>query len=88
MYDYIRQNGIDKISVSSPKMFRKGKVRFAVSEQGEVIRVRVTESSGDPKTDKILLETIQGMPKWKPAENSKGVKLMQEFVFSVGSDGC
>jgi TonB family protein len=88
MYDYIKMNGIHKISVSSPKKFQKGKVRFAVSEQGEVMNARITESSGDTKTDKLLLETIQSMPEWKPAENPKGVRVMQEFVFSVGNGGC
>jgi TonB family protein len=87
MYEYIRKNGIDRISVSSPKKFQKGKVRFAVGEQGQVMNARLTESSGDPKTDKLLLETIQGMPDWKPAESS-GVNVMQEFVFSVGTGGC
>jgi TonB family protein len=88
MHDYIKQNGIHKISMSSPKKFQKGKVRFAVSEQGKVMNARITESSGDPKTDQLLLETIQSMPEWKPAENPKGVKVMQEFVFSVGNEGC
>jgi len=29
------------------------------------------------------------MPRWKPAENSKGIKVKQEFEFIVGNgDGC
>jgi hypothetical protein len=88
MHEYIKQNGIHKISVSSPKKFQKGKVRFAVNERGEVVNARITESSGDTKTDKLLLETIQSLPEWKAAENPKGVKVIQEFVFSVGSGGC
>ena len=36
------------------------------------------------KTDKLLLEVINGMPKWKPAENAKGVKVKQDFEFIGG----
>jgi hypothetical protein len=88
MYDYLKENGINKISVTTPKRFQKGRVRFNINEKGEVVHVRIADTSGDLKTDKLLLETILSMPKWKPAETSKGVKVMQEFEFSVGNGGC
>ena len=34
------------------------------------------------------METINKMPKWKPAENANGLKMKQEFEFSVGIPGC
>jgi hypothetical protein len=36
----------------------------------------------------MLLDLIKNMPKWKPAINTNGVKVKQDFVFSVGAGGC
>jgi len=48
---------------------------------------QLSKTSGDQKTDKLLLKAINKMPKWKPAENSDGIKVKQEFEFSVGNCG-
>lgn len=84
---YLRKNAIDKISGK----FSKNKmaiINFVVNEDGEVINARVSESSKDPEIDRVLLKAINRMPHWKPAENAEGVRIHQEFEFSVGNVGC
>ena len=96
---YLKVNAIDKIS--EPSMFvrvatairyqppfKSAKVIFTVNEEGKIVNAIISNTSGDAKTDKILTDAINKMPKWKPAENEKGIKVKQEFEFSVGKDGC
>jgi TonB family protein len=70
------------------KEFQQGKVLFTVSEAGEIVNTKISKTSGDAKTDKLMIEAINKMPKWKPAENAKGIKVAQEFEFGVGRGGC
>jgi TonB family protein len=88
-------NAIDKIydtylwnSLSNSNQVKQGIVKFTVSEEGDIINAKITSTTGDAQIDKVLLDAIIKMPKWKPAENSKGFKVKQEFEFSVGNDGC
>jgi TonB family protein len=85
---YLRKNVINKISETTSKEFQHGVVGFTVNDQGDTVNAKVVETSGDLKTDKLLVDAINKMPKWKPAENSKGIKVKQEFEFSVGNSGC
>ncbi|MBK7816826.1 MAG: hypothetical protein IPJ60_04205 [Sphingobacteriaceae bacterium] len=59
-------------------------IKFTISEEGKVINAKITQTSNSPKTDKILLEATTNMPKWKPAKNSKGVTVKQEFCIQLG----
>lgn len=66
-------------------------VRFIVNENGVAEQGKIEKSSGNRNTDKILLEAITNMPKWKPAKNSKGIAVKQEFHVMLGAvpaDGC
>lgn len=86
---YLQENGISKISPKSPKDFKPVIVKFTVDERGEIANAHVAKSSQDPKIDMTLLQAITKMPKWKPAETAKGVKVKQEFQFSVNNNsGC
>lgn len=90
---YFKENGIDNISEKSRKEIQQGIVNFTINEKGDVANAKITKTSGDLKTDKLLLKAINKMPKWKPAENANGKKLKQKFVFSVsrigaGGAGC
>lgn len=85
---YINENVIKKINENYPKNFQQGIVNFTINENGEIENTKIATSSGDVSTDKLLLETINKMPKWKPAENSNGIKVKQDFKFVVGSEGC
>lgn len=88
MAKYLTDNVINKISETIPKQFQQGAVTFTINEKGEIIKTRISITSGDPRTDKLLVDAINKMPKWKPAQNSKGIKVKQEFVFNVGNSGC
>ena len=61
---------------------------FTVNEEGEIVNAKISQTSGDSKTDKLFVEAINKMPKWKPAQNSKGVKVKQEFIFNLSGGGC
>lgn len=88
MTQYLKENAINKISEASVKEFQPASVRFTVNEEGEIAKAQIFKTSGDPKIDKLLLKAIIKMPKWKPAEDSKGMKVKQDFEFSVGNVGC
>ncbi len=88
MTQYLKENAINKIPEASVKEFQPASVRFTVNEEGEIAKAQIFKTSGDPKIDKLLLKAINKMPRWKPAEDSKGMKVKQEFEFSVGNVGC
>jgi len=87
---YLKENR--KISEAIPKQFRAAAVKFTINEKGEIANAKISRTSGDPKRDELLLEAINNMPGWKPAENSKGIKIKQEFEFSIdggrSGNGC
>ena len=83
MKTFLKENGINKISETIVKKFKQTVVRFTINEEGVVILAKIIKTSGDQKTDKLLLDTINKMPKWKPAENTRGTKVKQTFEFTV-----
>lgn len=85
---YIKENVINKILKTTPTQFQSGIVIFTINEKGEIIDAKIYKSSGDHKTDKFLIESVNKMAKWKPAENLNGIKVKQEFQFSFGIRGC
>lgn len=89
---YLKENGINKISEMYFRQFKQVVVKFTVNEGGEIIDAKMSKTSGDAKTDKLILDTINKMPHWKPAENSKGLKVKQEFELIINkgnmNDGC
>jgi TonB family protein len=84
---HLKQNAINKIPGKITKDIQ-AVVRFTVNEKGEIADARISKSSGDEKTDQMLVEAISKMPAWKPAATSKGKKVKQEFEFTVGNGGC
>jgi TonB family protein len=88
MAQYLKENAIDKIPGSAIAMIQPAVVGFTVNEDGEIANARISKTSGDPDTDRLLLEAVTNMPKWNPAKDSKGTKVRQDFEFSVGNDGC
>ncbi|HZV68432.1 MAG TPA: energy transducer TonB [Saprospiraceae bacterium] len=87
MTQYLKEQAIDKISSADAKQLKQAIIKFTINEEGEIANAQIAKTSGDPKTDKLLLRTINKMPKWKPAENAQGIKVRQDFEFSVGSEG-
>lgn len=85
---YLKENAIDKISEEASGKFQPAKVEFTVNEEGKIANAQISTTSGDQATDELLLDAVSKMPKWKPAEDSKGRKVKQEFEFTVGNSGC
>ena len=89
MMQYLKENAIHKISETIDKALLQAIVRFTVNKEGEITNAQISKTSKDEKTDKLLLEVINKMPKWRAAQNSNGLKVKQEFEFSVGNlFGC
>jgi TonB family protein len=88
MNQYLKENAISKISKTSSKQLKEVLLVFTVDEEGKVGNARIFKTSGNPKIDELLLQAIDNMPDWRPAEDSNGTKVKQEFEFSVGSAGC
>ena len=84
MTDYLMETTINKIPSTSLKQVEQGVVKFTVNEEGTIANAQMSKSFGDSALDKLLLEAINRMPKWKPAEDAKGVKVKQVFEFIVG----
>ncbi len=85
---YVAQNAIDKIPDNLTKEIPRAIISFTVSETGEVMNAKISNSSKHPEIDNLLLQAIMRMPMWKPAENAMGVRISQEFEFIVGKEGC
>lgn len=89
MRTYLKKNAVDKIPEAFAKQLSQATVRFVVDEGGQITDAQITVTSEDENVDALLLDAVKGMPKWKPAENGNGVKVRQEFEFSVGNMiGC
>jgi hypothetical protein len=86
--DHFKKALKEKMPKSNPK---NASIKFTVDENGVAGNGRMGISSGNKKIDKVLLEAITNMPKWKPAKNSKGIAVKQEFHVMLGAqpmDGC
>jgi len=75
---------MDKISASVFRKYNLAAVKFTVNEEGQIIDTHVSWPSNDEKTNELLLAGISNMPRWNPAEYANGVKVKQEFAFTVG----
>jgi len=88
MTDYLNKNVITKISkTKASENLMEGTVKFTVDEQGRVMDVKIFSAPTDPQASKIVLDAMYNMPKWKPAETSKGVKVKQEFNIPLSNGG-
>ena len=88
MKKYLKENVINKIAEPETGQQLEGVVRFTVNEEGEIIDPKIKVTTNNPKSDKLLLDAIRNMPKWKPATNSQGRKMKQDFEFAMGTGGC
>lgn len=65
------------------------RVKFRVSEKGEVIKSEINAYSGDLSMDEILVNSVKNLKaNWVPAKNEKGENISQDFYFFFGMDGC
>ncbi len=86
--NYLTENIVSRVTEKlAAEKLQFAAVKFTVDENGLVVDAKVIRTSSVAKTDKLILDAINKMPKWKPAGNSKGEKLKQEFTIPFG-DGC
>lgn len=88
---YLGSKGIEEISARIPAGFKQVRIGFVVDERGNITEVKLAQSCGNGKVDRLLLEAIRNMPPWQPALNGQGRAVSQEFEFTAGSlssEGC
>jgi TonB family protein len=85
---YIKSNAIDKISFGDKAALNSGTIKFTINDQGFVSKASVVKTTKNAQVDKQLLETIKNMPRWKPAQDAKGVNVNQDFILTVGNGSC
>lgn len=91
LINYLKEKTMPQFSGINPKKFNKVSIRFTVNEEGKVTDARTPHLSADSNSEKLLIDVINNMPAWKPAENAKGIKVKQEFEFIISgsnTDGC
>jgi len=82
---YLKENAIDKISADVFVGYKLAAVRFFVDEEGRIVDPHLFWTSEDENVDALLLETICNMPNWVPASYENGLKIKQEFAWTVGN---
>jgi len=87
--DYLIENVFNKIhDKKNTEKVHGAIVKFNINEEGQVVDVKMLRTSKEPKTDKLIIDAINRMPKWKPAKNAKGINIKQEFSIPFGNSGC
>ncbi|MES2284059.1 MAG: hypothetical protein V4547_00140 [Bacteroidota bacterium] len=87
--EYLVKNVINKIPEKGAyKKIEQAIVKFTVNEEGQIVETKMFRWSADSQTNKLIVDAINKMPKWKPAQNSRGIKIKQEFSIPFGGDGC
>lgn len=87
--EYFIENVLNKVTESTiATKVPQAILKFTVSEDGQIMNAQISRSSTDTALDKLLLEAMNKMPKWKPAENAQGVRVRQEFSLPFGNVGC
>lgn len=63
--------------------------RFVIDNTGKLVEPIIEESSGNIAADAALINALIKMKNWKPAQNSKGENVAQEFQILIGNQvGC
>lgn len=86
---YLTENVFNKTGEpKSTEKIQQAILKFTVDEEGQIVNASIAKSSTDPKIDELLLEATNKMPRWIPAQNSKGENVKQEFSIPLGGGGC
>jgi hypothetical protein len=87
LINYLKENITGKVSgPARPGDQIQITLGITVNEDG-TIEGNISRTSEDPLIDKLALDALNKMPKWKPAENARGEKIRQKFIIRTG-DGC
>jgi len=86
--DYLIKNIINKFpEKKAADKIQRAMVKFAINEEGQIVDVKMSRTSGDLNIDKLVVEAVNKMPKWKPAKTSGGAKTKQAFSIPLGNGG-
>jgi len=86
---FLKENSEIARTYVDPEKLKPAKLYFTVTKKGTIENINLDRSSGYPLVDEKMIELINNTPeKWKPAENYKGEKVVQELVVSFGLMGC
>jgi hypothetical protein len=90
---YVKDEIFSKLPDNKMALVSRAEVRFFVNEQGKVVEVSMKNSSTDPLIDKLIIESFEKMPYWRPAEDAWGKKVREELTIPFGrtnngGDGC
>ncbi len=90
MSEYINTTIFNKFSeIKDIEELRNALVQFTVNENGEVILPQLLQVTNNTDKDKLILESLQNMPKWQPAKNRDNKNIKQVYTISFGySGGC
>lgn len=87
--NYIQNNVLAKLDLSTIQDIEFATVRFTINTDGQVIGARLIDTSGYKNADNLLLKAVSYMKKWQPARSAKGERVKQEFELSIGTMlGC
>lgn len=82
---YLNEFTIPQVDKSVFDGYKMTSITFEIDELGKVRDVEIYWSSGDEKTDELLLNAICNMPDWQPAQYANGLKVKQDMALMVGN---
>ena len=89
LVNYLKQASRDRVKHVKRDEVGRCRIFFNVTNKGTVTGVRMVETSKYAEVDEALIKIVNEIPqKWTPAQNGKGEKVDQEFVFTFGRAGC
>ncbi len=88
LYKYIKNNVLKKVTISNDApAIERVVAKFYIDEKGNITNTKIQKTSRHPSIDKLLVDAINAMPKWTPAQNPKGKNVGQEMLFPLNICG-
>jgi hypothetical protein len=82
--NYVEQNITSKIrGLTSKKEIPSMEATFTVDENGKITEVKVSGKKPSPEAESLILDAINRMPDWDPAQDSNGTRIKQVFTFNT-----
>ena len=89
LMDYIQKETIQEIPLLLHQQLEQASIRFIIDKTGKANQIKVSKTSEFEEIDTLLMQAIQNMEAWIPAEDAEGNKVEQEFELVVGTMvGC
>ena len=90
LVNYLEEYSNSILTQEMKDAFQFAYVEFVVNETGGIEDVRMNVSTEYENIDKQLMDFVERMPEWKPAQNGQGEFVKQRFEFSISTNlnGC